>query len=250
MTRLAAAIATTLALAAPARAQDVDTVLLLAVDVSQSMDPEEQAVQRDGYVAAIASPDFAAAVTAGVRGRIAISVMEFAGAGEQWVVVPWRVIDGEPAALELADDLAMAPIHSSHRTSITSALERGVELIRSSGYGADRSVIDVSGDGPNNQGGPVEQARDSAVNAGVVINGLPIMTKAGAAWATIPNLDAYYEDCVIGGPLSFIVRVDASTSFSSAIRRKLVSEIAGREPEQTTATPVAGREPVNCRMYD
>lgn len=222
--------------------QEVDTILLLAVDISQSMDEDEQRAQRAGYVAAIGSTDFIAAVRQGALGKIAIAYVEWSGQSEQFVVVPWTVI-AEPAdAQRLAEDLENIPVKQSQRTSISAALMFAGEMIDRSGFSAGRRVVDVSGDGPNNQGGPVAAARDSLVARGIVINGLPLMLKADIFEPSL-DLAAYYEGCVIGGPGSFVVPVRGVQGFAEAIHRKLISEIAGLEPMLVLA---GAREPVNC----
>lgn len=239
----------------PARvaAVPVDVALVLAVDVSQSMDEEEQVVQRDGYVAALASPDLAAAVAEGAHGRIALAYVEWGGADEQFVVVGWTVVDGPAAARAFAARLAAAPLRSVRRTSISAALGFAADMIAAAeagGIAPERRVVDISGDGPNNQGGPVTNARDGVAARGITINGLPVMM--GGAGATLPNLDAYFEDCVIGGPGAFLVPVRGLGGFADAIRRKLVLEIAGRDSAGAAArpVPVAARPPIDCSMYD
>ena len=227
--------------------EEVDTILVLAVDISQSMDEDEQRVQRQGYVDGITSPEFIAAVKAGMLGKIAIAFVEWGGVNEQFVVVPWRTIAGQDDAAAFADDLASAPLRTVQRTSISAALTFSAEMIETSGYTAYRKVIDISGDGPNNQGPAVTEARDAAVGAGITINGLPLMMKSGGSWYYLPNLDAYFEDCVIGGPLSFVEPVRSISEFSGAIRRKLVSEIAEIRPK---VVHVSARPTVQCNLYD
>ena len=227
--------------------EEVDTILVLAVDISQSMDEDEQRVQRQGYVDGITSPEFIAAVKAGMLGKIAIAFVEWGGVNEQFVVVPWRTIAGQDDAAAFADDLASAPLRTVQRTSISAALTFSAEMIETSGYTTYRKVIDISGDGPNNHGPAVTEARDATVEAGITINGLPLMMKSGGSWYYLPNLDAYFEDCVIGGPLSFVEPVRSISEFSGAIRRKLVSEVAWIQPK---AAPAAARPPVQCNLYD
>ena len=232
----------------PAIAADepVDLELILAVDVSRSMDMDEQKLQRDGYVAAITHPDVIAAITQGMRGRIALSYVEWSGPATQYTVVDWRVIDGEAAARAFAAALAQAPMQRYHGTSISHGLIYASPHFDNNGYEGMRRVIDVSGDGPNNMGVPVEMARDPIVRAGITINGLPIMIKRPGGWASIPNLDAYYEDCVIGGPGAFLVVVKSADQFADAIRRKLVLEIVGRDAEVVPAAETAPVKRVDC----
>lgn len=228
----------------------VDVALVLAVDVSQSMDSEEQRVQRDGYVSALRSPEIVQAVAEGAHGRIAVAYVEWGGVAEQFVVADWTVIDGPDAAAGFANRLAETPLRSVQRTSISSALSYSAGMIDAavgSGIAPERRVIDISGDGPNNQGGPVTAARDAVAARGITINGLPLML--GGAGYTLPNLDAYFEDCVIGGPGSFLIPVRGLDGFADAIRRKLVLEIAGRDAVAATI-PAAVRPPVDCSMFD
>ena len=172
-----------------ARAAAVDLELVLAVDVSGSIDAQEKAVQRDGYLAAIRSPEFAAAVRAGPLGKIRLAYVEWAGEGAQRVVVPWRLIDGPEAVQAFAKELAGQTVSRFLRgTSISSALHFSAGLFEGDGT---RRVIDISGDGPNNAGGKVTEARDAAVAAGIVINGLPVLISPAQ---NFPTLDRYFTD--------------------------------------------------------
>ena len=249
-TRLAACVtATAVALAllaltaAPAGAEDlpVDLELVLAVDVSGSMDVEEQAVQRRGYAAALRHPDVIHAIVDGGYGRIALTYVEWAGAASQATIVPWSLIDGAEAAGAFAEALDTRPISDMHGTSISGALDFAVGLFAQNGYAGLRQAIDVSGDGPNNNGRPVTPARDAAVAAGVVINGLPIMIRPSSVFV---SLDRYYADCVIGGPGSFVLPVKDRDQLAEAIRRKLVLEVAG-EP-LIRPIPVQATLPMDC----
>ena len=224
----------------------VDLELILAVDVSRSMDVDEQKLQRDGYVAALTHPEIIAAITQGRRGRIALSYIEWAGPGTQYKVVDWRVIDGPDSAGAFAAKLAQAPIQQFRGTSIANGLVFVAPQFDNNGFEAARRVIDVSGDGPNNMGMPIELARDTVVGAGITINGLPIMIKRAAGFASIPNLDVYYEDCVIGGFGAFLVVVRSADQFAEAIRRKLVLEIAGNEPKVIPAAATASGTRIDC----
>ena len=226
---------------------DVDLELVLAVDVSRSMDIEEQHVQRDGYVAAFRHPDVIDAIRTGPLGKIAVTYLEWAGAGHRTVVVPWTVIADTDDAEAFADRLTVAPVSRISGTSISSALYFAASLFGEvhTGY---RQTIDVSGDGPNNAGRPVEPSRDEIVARGVTINGLPIMLREVNTFSAygVPNLDVYYEDCVIGGPGSFVIPVRDIDDFASAIRQKLILEIAGREPEFMYAAEVEEAPRVDC----
>ncbi|MFG1370882.1 DUF1194 domain-containing protein [Xanthobacter oligotrophicus] len=220
---------------APARAGgsgiDVDLELVLAVDVSYSMDTEEQALQREGYASAVVSREFLDALRLGPSGRIAVEYVEWAGDGEQKVVVDWRIIDGPQTAKAFADAVMGAPLRRVYRTSISSALLFSADQFDLNGYKGLRRVIDVSGDGVNNQGPPVALARDAVVQRGITVNGLPLLLKRGASSALdVPELDAYYEDCVIGGPGAFVIPVQHTEEFARAIKTKLVMEVAGVVP--------------------
>jgi len=224
----------------------VDLELILAVDVSRSMDIDEQQLQRDGYVAALTHPEVVAAITQGRHGKIALSYIEWAGPATQYKVMDWRVIDGPASAGAFAAALAQAPIQQFRGTSISNSLVFVAPQFDNNGYVAGRRVIDVSGDGPNNMGIPIELARAPVVGAGITINGLPIMIKQAGGFASIGNLDVYYEDCVIGGFGAFLVVVHSADQFAEAIRRKLVLEIAGREPQVIPAAATAGGKRIDC----
>ena len=207
--------------------QPVDLELVLAVDVSFSMDPEEQALQRQGYVEAFRHPEVVAAIVSGPLGRIAVTYVEWGGHAEQ--IVPWTLIDGGVSAERFANALAARPLQRISFTSISNALLFGQRLFRNSGFRGLRRVVDVSGDGPNNGGAPVPLARDTLLADGIVIDGLAIMLEGAPAAdpAAIRDLDIYYEKCVTGGPGAFVMTVAEPGRFAEAIRRKLVLEITG-----------------------
>ncbi len=211
---------------------EVDLALVLAVDVSRSMDTDEQRLQRDGFVEAFRSQVVHDAIRKGVIGRIAVTYVEWSGPTQQKVVVPWTVLDGPEEAGGFSDALASTPIGLVFSTSLSGAIDFSVGLFRESGVDALRRVIDISGDGPNNTGRIVTLARDEAVAKGITINGLPFMLKRPSGRGEIEDLDLYYRDCVIGGVGAFIVPVRERHQFAEAIRTKLVREIAGLiEPE-------------------
>jgi hypothetical protein len=217
----------------PALAEEVevDLELVLAVDVSRSMDPAEQDLQKDGYVQGLQHPDVLAAIRSGFLGRIAVTYAEWAGPGSHEIIAPWTLIDGEGSAKAFADAIASRPVSYLHGTSISGALLFSSGLFEGNGFRSARQVIDVSGDGPNNMGYPVLQVRSSVLDRGITINGLPIMIHSDYLGGySIPNLDVYYEDCVIGGPGAFLVTVESIDRIAEAIRRKLVLEIAGTAP--------------------
>jgi len=231
-------------LSGPAFAQTVvDLELVLAVDVSLSMDLDEQRLQRDGYVMAFRDPEVQKAIASGPNGRIAVTYMEWAGPPSQQVVMPWTVIDGPQAARAFADRLEAAPISRARMTSISAALQYSGRLFDSSGAKGIRRVIDVSGDGPNNAGYPVVPIRDELVAKGIVINGLPIMVKLAQGFFDLAELDLYYADCVIGGTGSFMIPIKQRHEFQSATRRKLLLEISGYEPPPRLIRAQAGPTP-------
>ncbi len=214
--------------ATQAAAEPVDVELILAVDVSLSMSPDELAIQRDGYAAALTHADVVRAIEGGMHGRIAITYVEWAGESVQHVIVPWTVVAGAQDARQVAEKLTLSPPNSARRTSISGVLHFAADLFAESPHRGMRRVVDVSGDGPNNQGVPVNEARDALVAKGVTINGLPLMTTSGFGGRfEIPDLDAYYSDCVIGGPGAFMIPVNDWSQFPEAVRRKLVLELAG-----------------------
>jgi hypothetical protein len=222
------ALAAIAGLAMPAAAQTrVDLELVIAVDVSLSMDLDEQRLQREGYVAAFRDEEIHKAIVSGSYGRIAVTYVEWAGAATQSVVIPWTILDGPAAARAFADRLEKVPITRARLTSISSALAFSRTLFASSGAAGVRRVIDVSGDGPNNDGLPVVLIRDEVVSSGIVINGLPLILKEPLSSFDIPDLDQYYAHCVIGGSGAFIVPVRELSEFKLAIRRKLLLEISG-----------------------
>ncbi|MBP7002784.1 DUF1194 domain-containing protein [Amaricoccus sp.] len=231
MIRAAAGAAVLAAAGGDARAEGpvaVDAAIVLAIDVSGSMDLEELAVQRAGYLDALRHPDLARIVAAGRTGRIALSHFEWAGQVRADSTVPWRVIDGAAGLEAFAREIEALPVHTSFGTSIARAIDYGVALIEAADFAADRWAIDVSGDGPNNVGPPVTEARDRALAAGVTINGLPIVIRPSRGLADLPG---YFEDCVIGGPGAFVMPAVEAEELAPAIRRKLFRELIGAAPE-------------------
>ena len=227
----------------------VDVQLVLAVDVSYSMDPDEQQLQREGYMAAITSTEFMQALKHGMHGKVAVTYFEWAGIHHQQIIVPWRLIDGPESADSFAADIARARYTRASRTSISGALLFGLPLFEGSGYRGLRRVIDVSGDGVNNNGPLVTVARDEVLAKGITINGLPIMIKKPSmATLDIEELDIYYEDCVIGGPGSFVIPIKERNQFKEAIRTKLVLEIAGRTPPARVVPVAADKPRVSCTI--
>jgi Protein of unknown function (DUF1194) len=228
----------------------VDVELVLAVDVSYSMDMDELAIQREGYAQAITSKEFLQALKAGPNGKITVTYFEWAASTDQKIIIPWRVIDGPESADAVAAEILKTPIRRASRTSISGAINFAMPLFDENPLRGLRRVIDISGDGPNNNGAPVTLARDAALEKGIIINGLPIMVKEPSySTMDIDNLDLYYEDCVIGGPGSFVVTIKDRDKFKEAIRTKLLLEVAGRTPERPVVPAAASqnKEPrVNC----
>jgi hypothetical protein len=208
----------------------VDLELVLAVDVSRSMDAGEQRVQREGYINGIRHPEVVAAILSGPTGRIALTYLEWAGPSSQQVVVPWTLVDSAAAAEVFARRIEPGLVLGRFGTSISSSLVFSATQFDGNGFAGARRVIDVSGDGPNNIGPPVIPARDSVLARGITINGLPIMLSRVIDAYGIGDLDAYYRDCVVGGAGAFTLAVTAADQFEGAIRRKLIQEIALRAP--------------------
>ena len=243
-----AAIVAVSGLSGSAQAEtEVDVALVLAVDISFSMDIEEQALQRDGFVKAFRSSEVQDASGRGRIGRIAVTYFEWAGSADQHVVIPWTLIDSPASAAAFADDLEARQIRRARRTSISGAIDMSLRLLDESGVMPMREVIDIAGDGPNNQGRPVTLARDEALARGVTINGLPIMLKR-PGYLDITDLDHYYVDCVIGGPGAFVIPVRETFQFPDAIRQKIVMEIADLAPDQPLIHRTQTRERSDCMI--
>jgi len=227
----------------------VDVELVMAVDISYSMDYDELKLQRDGYVEAIASQEFLNALKQGMHGKVAVTLVEWAGVNDQRIVVPWRLIEGPASARAVAAEMANAPVRRAFRTSISGALIFSSALFEGNGFTGIRRVIDVSGDGTNNQGPLVTLTRDEVIAKGIVINGLPIMLKEPQPNSIdIKDLDIYYEDCVIGGPGAFVVPIREREKFKDAIRSKLVLDIADRSGV-ARIIPAASENPrISCTI--
>ena len=244
----AAAIALLVSFAPAARAAEipVDLELVLAVDVSGSIDWEEASLQRRGYVEAIRSDEVIAAIRSGPHGRISLAYVEWAGAYLQKTIIDWTLIDGNSSARAFTALLSEAPIETGPWTSISGAIRYAVPMFADNGYQGTRRVIDISGDGPNNAGTPVEDARRIAVETGITINGLPIVNERPGPGGirNIRDLDRYYAECVIGGPGAFMVVAKNFEDFARAVKRKLVFEIADKVPEDTARLIHAQNAPV------
>lgn len=228
----------------------VDLELVIAVDVSASMDSDELAIQRSGYVNAIRDADFISAVRSGPYGRVALSYIEWAHPRLQRVIVPWRLIAGAESARAFARELATRRQIRSSGTSISAALAFAMRYFDASPFHGLHKVIDMSGDGPNNFGPPVTDARDEALARGIVINGLPILIRPSPLF---PAMDQYYLNCIIGGPGAFAIPVRAVGDFSETIRHKLTIEVAGAEARNVRASNSAAlvnvvNSPVDCMI--
>lgn len=243
-----AAFAALAMLPAAARAQTVDAAIVLAADVSRSIDDEEFELQRRGYAAAVTSPEFLQAIQSGAHGAVALCLVEWAGPGQQAVVAQWMVIrDGEGAA-EFAKILLDAPRSSAGRTAIGDGIDFAVAQLAADGVTAMRQVIDVSGDGTNNSGRAVTAARDDAVGKGIIINGLAIINeKTGGVSGSflyahthpLGGLPDYYRANVIGGPGAFVLQIVNFDTFAQAMTAKLVTEVS--EASQPAARQARGR---------
>lgn len=205
--------------------EEVDVALVLAVDVSYSMDLDELALQRNGYIEAFRSKPLHDAIAKGAIGKIAVTYFEWAGGHFQHVVKPWTIIDTPDSAIAFAEELGEAQTRRGRRTSISAAIDLGLQLLEQAPVTPLRKVIDISGDGANNDGRPVTAARDEAAAKGISINGLPVMLKQ-ASYFDLDNLDLYYKDCVVTGPGAFVIPIRERSQFVDATRTKLIREIA------------------------
>jgi hypothetical protein len=234
ITRRAAIVltfASALFAASPARTEPVDLLLVLAADVSRSVDSQKFQLQREGYAAALADPRVIDAIQSGRRGRIGVLFLEWSGFGNQKVVIDWTVVDGAKAAQAFGDRLLESPRSFADRTSISGGIDAAVAQLARAPFEAQRRTIDVSGDGTNNAGRDVGLARDEALALGISINGLVILSETPLPWNpehTNPpgGLTKYYRDNVIGGPGSFVLEAKDFNSFGEAIVKKMIAEIA------------------------
>ena len=225
------AFASALFAASPARTEPVDLLLVLAADVSRSIDSQKFQLQREGYAAALADPRVIDAIQSGRRGRIGVLFLEWSGFGNQKVVIDWTVVDGPKTAQAFGDRLLESPRSFADRTSISGGIDAAVAQLARAPFEAQRRTIDVSGDGTNNAGRDVGLARDEALALGISINGLVILSETPLPWNpehTNPpgGLTKYYRDNVIGGPGSFVLEAKDFNSFGEAIVKKMIAEIA------------------------
>ena len=212
--------------------EPVDLLLVLAADVSRSIEQPKFQLQREGYAAAISDPRVLKAITSGPHQRIALCFVEWSGAGAQKIVIDWTVIGDAEAARRFGDHLTEAPRSFAERTSISAAIDFAVTLFDRAPYASNRRVIDISGDGTNNAGRSVVDARYEAVAKGITINGLVILTETPQPWSadhTNPEggLENYYSDNVIGGPGAFVIVAENFNAFGQAIIRKMIAEVSG-----------------------
>ena len=237
---LLAVLATVMFIGPAIAAEQVDLLLVLASDVSRSVDAAKFKLQRDGYVAAISNPRVIEAIKSGPHGRIAICFIEWSGVGAQKVVIDWTMIDGTKAAQDFASQLDEAQRSFADRTSISGGIDFAMTQLEHAPFQAARRTIDVSGDGTNNSGRDVTAARDEALAQGVTINGLVILSEQPLSWNadhTNPpgGLDAYYRNNVTGGPNSFVMVAENFNTFGQAILNKLVAEVAAADRAEQTA---------------
>ena len=247
-------IGTILPSVAPSRAQGlpVDLELILAIDCSGSVDEVEAQLQRQGYIAALTSERVLNAIHSGENRRIAVAYFEWAGETYQRTIVDWMIIEDAASAKAVTDRIAASPYVAIRWTSISAAIDYAVGLFGRSPFEGKRRVIDISGDGKNNNGGNVVTARDRALATGVTINGLPILNSreggfgggySGRGFPSDPDLDSYYQNFVIGGPGAFMVPAESFDTFATAIQSKLIREIANLDhtpgDSQFAAAPTA-----------
>ena len=218
-------------------AEEVDLLLVLSSDVSRSIDAPKFKLQRDGYAAAIMNPRVIQAIRSGALGKIAISLVEWSGVGAQKIVIDWAIIRDEATAKDFSAQVIEAPRAFADRTSISGGIDFAMAQLARAPFQVNRRTIDVSGDGTNNSGREVTDARDEALAKGVTINGLVILSERPMSWNadhTNPpgGLDAYYRSNVIGGPGSFVMVAENFNSFGQAILNKLIAEIASIQHTQ------------------
>ena len=208
--------------------QRVDLELVIATDVSRSIDEREARLQREGTAAALRNSDVIRAIEGGYFKRIAIAYIDYSSAAYNEVIVDWTIIKDRPSAEAFAAKLTEAPLTFGRRTSISDAIEQATRMLDSNAYLGTRRTIDVAGDGPNNHGRLVDEVRAEALAKRITINGLPIISPPGGFGAAfwLDDLDKYYQGCVIGGPGAFLVVARDFKDFARAIRRKLIFEIA------------------------
>jgi hypothetical protein len=225
------ALSTVSAPAAPAGPTQVDVKLVIATDVSHSIDQEEAQLQRQGIADLFLDPEVVKAIQSGPLGAIAVAMLDWAGYREDYLALDWTIVNDTASATALSQRIRSLPDHSGQRTSISNAIEKSILLLNGSDgqIVGTRKVIDVSGDGPNNDGVSLQHVHDTTANNGIIVNGLPIMDEASDDY--FPDLDKYYDACVVAGKGSFLVVVKRFKDFGQAMRRKLVLEISSNESQ-------------------
>lgn len=223
----------------------LDVALVIAVDVSSSMESDEQGLQREGFVNAFRSTLVHEAIENGPNGRIAVTYVEWSGVRDQRIIVPWTIIDSPEKAVSFSNQLAYQPLRQAGMTSISGIIDHSRKLFEQLGGAPVRRVIDISGDGPNNDGRHVADARDEAVADGIVINGLPIMFRRAFGSTELEDLDLYFRECVIGGIGSFVLPLHDPEQFAMVVRTKIMREIAGIGGKQSLIMP-AQQGAMNC----
>jgi hypothetical protein len=236
-------VAAVLSAATPVRAAEkVDLLLVLAADVSRSVDDQKFLLQREGYAAAITNPRVLDAVRSGPNGRIALCFVEWSGLGAQKIVVGWQMIGDAKSAAAFAAQIRTAPRSFADRTSISGGIEFAVAQLEAAPFESNRRTIDVSGDGTNNSGREVTFARDAALNKGITINGIVILSEQPLPWNpehTNPpgGLANYYRDNVIGGPGAFVMTAEDFGAFGKAMIGKMIAEVAMRPDARRAELP-------------
>lgn len=233
--RMLLALLMLLSFALPANAQDrkeVDMALVMAIDISGSVDPDEARLQRQGYVEAFSDPVIIKAILGGNHGRISVAYFEWSDSYVQKLLIDWTLLDSEAAIRDFTARLARAPISIARRTSISGAIRYAIPLFGRAPFDTDRKVLDISGDGSNNDGGLVTDLRHDALKERIVINGLPIMNDRPNPYGfpSENDLDRYYLHCVVGGPRSFVEVAVNFEDFPRAVRKKLLQEVADIGP--------------------
>lgn len=246
MAKLLRLVAFVFLLASAASAQDrkeVDLALALGVDISGSIDPDEAKLQREGYVQAFRDPVIVKAILGGANGRIAVAYYEWSDAWVQRLLIDWTLLDSEAAIMAFTTRLANAPISIARRTSISGAIRYAIPLFGRNPYDAERKVLDISGDGSNNDGGLVTDMRHEALKERIIINGLPVMNDRPNPFGfpSETDLDEYYLHCVTGGPRSFVEVAKNFEDFPRAVRKKLLQEVATRAVPNGTRLAQTGR---------
>jgi len=217
---------------------DVDLALAMAIDISGSIDPDEAKLQREGYVLAFRDPIVVKAILGGAHGRIVVAYYEWSDSYLQKLLIDWTLLDSEASITAFANRLADSPISIARRTSISGAIRYAIPLFGRSPYEAERKVLDISGDGSNNDGGLVTDMRTEALKERIAINGLPIMNDRPNPFGfpSEADLDQYYLHCVTGGPRTFVEVARNFEDFPRAVRKKLLQEVADLGPRSDVDT--------------